>query len=220
MNVLSEALWGAYQLLASIVVDDAAREAHPELIERGFTKSWAESIRKDIEGPYKEAILKLILDNPVLSNTHAGFALGGARIFSGQSIRSILLAKTDLDLMVAHYEKGEGEDFEDPTIPLMKLGHSKEVAEIVADCGGRVIWSTANRKRYMRSLGHPQASRDTQTQENMRFKRGPAFLGVRPWVYDGVVCERQPTPTEEDVQFYIEHLNMWDDSDPLNGRWT
>lgn len=216
--MVSTALWDAYQLLAAYVVDDDAREAHPELVERGFTEDWAESIRADLQGPYRKTMLNMILNNPSVdpSGSEAWQLLSTGSCFSGLSVQTLLAASADMHQMIRHFEMGEGEDYEDPAIPLMKLGYSKEVAQMVSACGGLAAWITARSKRL---VGKSKVDEDVVEEDNMRFKRAEAFLGVRPWVYDGVVDENMLDPTEDDIQLFTECLNIWDDA-PLRGRWV
>lgn len=214
--MISASLRDAVQFLAAYVVDDAAREAYPELTERGYTQEWADSIKKDLQGPDRQATLKMILDQDAIQVEGSSMSLlSNLRLVTGESVQTLLSAEADLHQMITHFEKGEGEDYEDPIIPLMKLGYSKKVVMIIYTCGGLSAWITARTKR----LSNQTDVKDTVEKNNMRFKRAPAFLGVRPWVYDGVVSDDEPAPTEEEIQVMTSLLNVWDVC-PTKGRWT
>lgn len=217
---IETSLWGAYQLLAAYAITNEDREKCPDL--EYFSENWAKEMRRTIdEHGFKREIIDVLLNNPVLTNTHAGFCLG-VRSFEGQSITDILIAEQDLRTMLWHYGNGEGEEVPEDAPPsevgasmLVRVGHSAELARVVGDHMAAEVSGAQLRRMVQRR----QSPRDTYTCLNAKFKRVEAYLGVRAWVYDGKVDEDLP---EEDASLIYSILRNqnYSEEDSTKGRWS
>lgn len=207
------------QLLAAYALTDEDLEKHPELVERGFTRSWAESMVKSVvEEGFREVIVSITLKNPgILTCTHAGYCLA-ARQFEGRSVEELSRAAGDLEVMLWHYSRGEG-DYVETTGGVERLlqtiGYDETVARIIAKLSGG-DFAAAQIERMARHTGAREL--DVFTFGNAKFVRKEAFLGVRPWIYAGKVNENEPEVDEGDVLSILRAHNTSDL--PTEGRWA
>lgn len=207
------------QLLAAYVLTDEDREAHPELVERGFTGSWAGSMVKSVvEEGFREVVVRIILENPgILTCTHAGYCLA-ARQFEGRSVEELSRAAGDLEVMLWHYSRGEGGYVETTggvERLLQTIGYDETVARIIAGLSGG-DFAVAQMERMVRHTGARDP--DVYTSGNAKFVRKEAFLGVRPWAYAGKVDENEPEVDEGEVTSILHSHNTFDS--PTAGRWV
>lgn len=220
-DLYEDSLWGLAQLLAAYVLTDEDREQHPELVERGFIRSWADSmVRSVVKEGFKKDVIRVILDNPVQTHTHAGFCLS-VRNLNGQSPYRVGCAAEDLRVQLWHYGNGDGPDlFEGDDVEafgadlLVQVGHDREVATIAAQFMVADISSA-----LLRRLSKRQASRESWSYGNAKFRRGEAVLGVRPWVYDGAVDPSQDEEGKDTIRLLLNSIN-YREGDGLMGRWT